>query len=131
MDWWSQSNPWITENAAVAESYWGAVGPLHVVGYGGGGGAGGTGSGGVLGSGTVLGGSGGVSGSLGACGPVGEFSIRRVKRWSFSFQELLKDPLGRAKFRQWLEKEFAAENLMFWQECQVNYPPFLWLAKML
>ncbi len=92
LDWFSQSNPWITDNATVAENYWGASAPLC--------GLGGTAAGG---------------------GPhMGELSIRRVKRWSFSFQELLKDPLGRAKFQRWLEKEFAAENLMFWQECQVG-----------
>uniref|UniRef100_A0A183TGT9 RGS domain-containing protein n=1 Tax=Schistocephalus solidus TaxID=70667 RepID=A0A183TGT9_SCHSO len=48
-----------------------------------------------------------------------DLSIKRVKRWSFSFMELLKDPIGRGKFQRWLEKEFAAENLMFWQQCQV------------
>uniref|UniRef100_A0A0V0J623 Regulator of G-protein signaling 7 n=3 Tax=Schistocephalus solidus TaxID=70667 RepID=A0A0V0J623_SCHSO len=47
-----------------------------------------------------------------------DLSIKRVKRWSFSFMELLKDPIGRGKFQRWLEKEFAAENLMFWQQCQ-------------
>ncbi|VEL18493.1 unnamed protein product [Protopolystoma xenopodis] len=47
-----------------------------------------------------------------------DLPIRRVKRWSFSIQELLKDSAGREEFRHWLEKEFSAENLCFWQECQ-------------
>ncbi|KAF8569798.1 hypothetical protein P879_06309 [Paragonimus westermani] len=44
--------------------------------------------------------------------------IRRIKRWSFSIYELLKDPIGLEEFQRWLEKEFSAENLRFWQACQ-------------
>ncbi|KAF6768496.1 hypothetical protein AHF37_07644 [Paragonimus kellicotti] len=43
--------------------------------------------------------------------------IRRIKRWSFSIYELLKDPIGLEEFQRWLEKEFSAENLRFWQAC--------------
>lgn len=43
---------------------------------------------------------------------------RRVKKWSFSIQELLKDAAGRDHFMQFLEKEFSAENLKFWEACQ-------------
>lgn len=46
--------------------------------------------------------------------------IRRIKRWSFSIHELLKDPVGLEEFQRWLEKEFSAENLRFWQACQVS-----------
>ncbi|VUZ53906.1 unnamed protein product, partial [Hymenolepis diminuta] len=89
-----QSNPWLADNVtAAAENYWGSV------------------SAGLGTATSTLGGS-------GSNVQMGELSVSRVKRWSFSFQELLKDPLGRAKFQCWLEKEFAAENLMFWQECQ-------------
>ncbi|XP_057186937.1 regulator of G-protein signaling 11 isoform X3 [Triplophysa rosa] len=42
----------------------------------------------------------------------------RVERWSFSFVELLDDPLGRKEFMTYLEKEFSAENLCFWQACE-------------
>lgn len=49
-----------------------------------------------------------------------EVSIRRVKRWSFSIHELLKDPAGREEIHKWLEKEFSAENLNFWEACQVG-----------
>ncbi|XP_060754564.1 regulator of G-protein signaling 11 [Neoarius graeffei] len=42
----------------------------------------------------------------------------RVERWGFSFLELLNDPMGRKEFLTYLEKEFSAENLYFWQECQ-------------
>ncbi|KAL5109747.1 Regulator of G-protein signaling egl-10 [Taenia crassiceps] len=90
MDLVGQSNPWLSDNVtAAAENYWGSSIAFGV-------------------------GSSGLGGAV----QLGELSIPRVKRWSFSFQELLKDPLGRAKFQCWLEKEFAAENLMFWQECQ-------------
>lgn len=40
-----------------------------------------------------------------------DVSARRVKRWSFSLQELLRDPAGREQFYKFLEKEFSAENL--------------------
>lgn len=43
---------------------------------------------------------------------------RRVRRWSFSIQELIKDAAGREHFLHFLEKEFSAENLKFWEACQ-------------
>uniref|UniRef100_A0A8D3AIH0 Regulator of G protein signaling 11 n=1 Tax=Scophthalmus maximus TaxID=52904 RepID=A0A8D3AIH0_SCOMX len=42
----------------------------------------------------------------------------RVERWSFSFMELLNDAMGRREFMTYLEKEFSAENLCFWQACE-------------
>ncbi|KAL4659084.1 regulator of G-protein signaling 11-like [Arapaima gigas] len=42
----------------------------------------------------------------------------RVERWSFCFAELLNDPLGRRNFMEYLEKEFSAENLCFWEACE-------------
>eukprot|EP00066_Takifugu_rubripes_P025706 XP_011614972.1 PREDICTED: regulator of G-protein signaling 11 [Takifugu rubripes] len=42
----------------------------------------------------------------------------RVERWSFSFMELLNDFMGRREFMTYLEKEFSAENLCFWQACE-------------
>lgn len=34
----------------------------------------------------------------------------RVERWAFSFRELLDDPVGRAHFLDFLEKEFSGEQ---------------------
>ncbi|XP_022524352.1 regulator of G-protein signaling 11 [Astyanax mexicanus] len=42
----------------------------------------------------------------------------RVERWTFSFMELLNDPLGKKELLTYLEKEFSAENLLFWQACE-------------
>ncbi|TWW72891.1 Regulator of G-protein signaling 11 [Takifugu flavidus] len=42
----------------------------------------------------------------------------RVERWSFSFMELLNDFMGRREFMTYLEKEFSAENLCFWEACE-------------
>ncbi|XP_056393026.1 regulator of G-protein signaling 11-like isoform X2 [Hyla sarda] len=39
----------------------------------------------------------------------------RVERWTFNFMELLNDQRGRKEFLQFLEKEFSAENLCFWE----------------
>ncbi|KAL2076776.1 hypothetical protein ACEWY4_027625 [Coilia grayii] len=42
----------------------------------------------------------------------------RVERWGFSFMELLNDAMGRRELMTYLEKEFSAENLCFWQACE-------------
>ncbi|XP_077360370.1 regulator of G-protein signaling 11 isoform X3 [Festucalex cinctus] len=42
----------------------------------------------------------------------------RVERWSFSFMALLNDTMGRREFMTYLEKEFSAENLCFWETCE-------------
>ncbi|XP_076397050.1 regulator of G-protein signaling 7 isoform X1 [Megachile rotundata] len=47
-----------------------------------------------------------------------EVSTRRVKRWAFSLQELLQDPVGREQFIRFLDKEFSGENLKFWEAVQ-------------
>uniref|UniRef100_A0A8C8Y0P7 Regulator of G protein signaling 6 n=1 Tax=Panthera leo TaxID=9689 RepID=A0A8C8Y0P7_PANLE len=40
-----------------------------------------------------------------------EPSQQRVKRWGFSFDEVLKDQVGRDQFLRFLESEFSSENL--------------------
>jgi hypothetical protein len=40
-----------------------------------------------------------------------DIPARRVKRWAFSLQELLQDPVGREHFVRFLDKEFSGENL--------------------
>ncbi|XP_063241043.1 regulator of G-protein signaling 7 isoform X2 [Bacillus rossius redtenbacheri] len=47
-----------------------------------------------------------------------EIPARRVKRWAFSLQELLQDPVGREHFIRFLDKEFSGENLKFWEAVQ-------------
>ncbi|CAF4014400.1 unnamed protein product [Rotaria magnacalcarata] len=44
-----------------------------------------------------------------------DISSRRVKRWSFSINELLKDPIGRDLFWKFLDKEYSSENLRFYE----------------
>ncbi|CAF1326877.1 unnamed protein product [Adineta ricciae] len=46
-----------------------------------------------------------------------ELSSRRVKRWGFSINELLKDPIGRDHFWRFLDKEYSSENLRFYEAC--------------
>ncbi|XP_053331640.1 regulator of G-protein signaling 6 isoform X2 [Spea bombifrons] len=43
---------------------------------------------------------------------------QRVKRWGFSLDEVLKDPVGREQFLRFLESEFSSENLRFWMVVQ-------------
>ncbi|XP_019869455.2 regulator of G-protein signaling 7 [Aethina tumida] len=47
-----------------------------------------------------------------------DISARRVKRWAFSLQELLQDPVGRDHFVRFLDREFSGENLKFWEAVQ-------------
>ncbi|XP_057380468.1 regulator of G-protein signaling 7-like isoform X1 [Daphnia carinata] len=47
-----------------------------------------------------------------------EIQSKRVRRWAFSLQELLKDPVGKEHFTKFLEKEFSSENLKFWEAAQ-------------
>ncbi|XP_021963970.1 regulator of G-protein signaling 7 [Folsomia candida] len=47
-----------------------------------------------------------------------DIPARRVRRWAFSVEELLKDPVGRDHFAKFLEKEFSGENLRFWESIQ-------------
>ncbi|ESN98782.1 hypothetical protein HELRODRAFT_155898 [Helobdella robusta] len=47
-----------------------------------------------------------------------EIPAWRINRWSFGLHELLKDPAGREHFRLFLQKEFSAENLKFWEACE-------------
>jgi regulator of G-protein signaling len=46
-----------------------------------------------------------------------DISSRRIKRWSFSINELLKDPIGRDYFWKFLDKEYSSENLRFYEAC--------------
>ncbi|XP_041469563.1 regulator of G-protein signaling 7-like isoform X5 [Lytechinus variegatus] len=47
-----------------------------------------------------------------------EVPVYRVKKWGFSFDDLLKDSLGRDQLSKFLAKEFSEENLRFWIACQ-------------
>uniref|UniRef100_UPI00358F8460 regulator of G-protein signaling 7-like isoform X2 n=1 Tax=Myxine glutinosa TaxID=7769 RepID=UPI00358F8460 len=47
-----------------------------------------------------------------------EPSQPRVRRWGFSLDELLRDPMGRECFLRFLESEFSCENLQFWLAVQ-------------
>ncbi|XP_072030958.1 regulator of G-protein signaling 7-like isoform X3 [Amphiura filiformis] len=44
--------------------------------------------------------------------------VWRVKKWGFSFEDLLKDPLGRDQLGKFLAKEFSEENIRFYVACQ-------------
>ncbi|KHJ47332.1 regulator of G protein signaling domain protein [Trichuris suis] len=49
---------------------------------------------------------------------------RRVRRWGFSIQELIKDPIGRQVLETFLVSEFSQENIKFWQAVQdLKYSP--------
>lgn len=44
----------------------------------------------------------------------GDISMRRLKLWEESFEELLCDQLGRDTLQKFLDKEYSGENLRFW-----------------
>ena len=45
-------------------------------------------------------------------------SKSRVKRWAFSFDELLKDPTGVREFTKYCEADFSNESIMFYTACK-------------
>ncbi|KAF0292053.1 Regulator of G-protein signaling 7 [Amphibalanus amphitrite] len=47
-----------------------------------------------------------------------EIAPKRVKRWAFSLNELLRDPIGRDQFEKFLDKEYSGENLRFFLALQ-------------
>ncbi|XP_043462739.1 regulator of G-protein signaling 7 isoform X2 [Leptopilina heterotoma] len=47
-----------------------------------------------------------------------DLPVRRVRRWAFGLNELLRDPVGREQFERFLDKEFSGENLKFWEAVQ-------------
>ncbi|CAD5110988.1 DgyrCDS338 [Dimorphilus gyrociliatus] len=46
------------------------------------------------------------------------YTEKRMKRWAFSFDELLRDPAGIQEFENYLKKEYSSENIRFWKECE-------------
>jgi len=45
-------------------------------------------------------------------------SFQDVKDWSDSFDRLMNSKVGRQLFGEFLKKEFADENILFWQACE-------------
>jgi regulator of G-protein signaling len=43
-----------------------------------------------------------------------ELTTRRVKRWAFSLDEVLRDPAGKEQFPKFLAKQYSSENLNFY-----------------
>ena len=48
----------------------------------------------------------------------GGATLGRIANWAASFDNLLKDPEGVEVFTEFLKKEFAEENIIFYQYCQ-------------
>ncbi|VDD88078.1 unnamed protein product [Enterobius vermicularis] len=61
----------------------------------------------------------------------GEVSVRRLKLWAESFEELLSDEAGREILEKFLDKEYSGENLRFWwkvqnlRKCSLRMVPIL------
>ncbi|CAK9293380.1 unnamed protein product [Gordionus sp. m RMFG-2023] len=45
-----------------------------------------------------------------------DLPFRRIKKWTFSLKELVKDNAGREQFMKFLEKEYSGENLKFYED---------------
>ncbi|VDK76050.1 unnamed protein product [Litomosoides sigmodontis] len=48
----------------------------------------------------------------------GDVSMRRLKLWEESFEELLCDEIGRETLQKFADKEYSGENLRFWWQVQ-------------
>ncbi|XP_028741493.1 regulator of G-protein signaling 10 isoform X2 [Peromyscus leucopus] len=44
--------------------------------------------------------------------------LMSTARWATSLENLLEDPEGVTKFREFLKKEFSEENVLFWLACE-------------
>ncbi|XP_020642103.3 regulator of G-protein signaling 10 isoform X3 [Pogona vitticeps] len=45
-------------------------------------------------------------------------NLNGTTRWSTSLENLLEDPEGVKRFREFLKKEFSEENVLFWIACE-------------
>ena len=45
-------------------------------------------------------------------------SVDEVRSWADSFDKLMKCPLGRKVFRDFLKCEYSEENILFWLACE-------------
>ncbi|XP_077206032.1 regulator of G-protein signaling 10 [Paroedura picta] len=45
-------------------------------------------------------------------------SLNGTTRWATSLENLLEDPEGIKRFREFLKKEFSEENVLFWLACE-------------
>nr|XP_002718734.3 regulator of G-protein signaling 10 isoform X3 [Oryctolagus cuniculus] len=48
----------------------------------------------------------------------GHQSLRSTAKWAASLENLLEDPEGVKRFREFLKKEFSEENVLFWLACE-------------
>lgn len=45
-------------------------------------------------------------------------SLKSTAKWAASLENLLEDPEGVKRFREFLKKEFSEENVLFWLACE-------------
>ncbi|XP_003208251.2 regulator of G-protein signaling 10 [Meleagris gallopavo] len=45
-------------------------------------------------------------------------SLKGTSEWATSLENLLEDPEGVKRFREFLKKEFSEENVLFWLACE-------------
>ncbi|XP_053441596.1 regulator of G-protein signaling 10 isoform X1 [Nycticebus coucang] len=45
-------------------------------------------------------------------------SLKSTAKWATSLENLLEDPEGVKRFREFLKKEFSEENVLFWLACE-------------
>ena len=69
-------------------------------------------SGDLLPAGNGLDGLDGLDGALDCC------SLEEVRSWGTSFDQLMRSPAGRKLFREFLVREWSAENIAFWLACE-------------
>uniref|UniRef100_A0A8C6HYK0 Regulator of G-protein signalling 10 n=1 Tax=Mus spicilegus TaxID=10103 RepID=A0A8C6HYK0_MUSSI len=48
----------------------------------------------------------------------GHQSLKSTAKWASSLENLLEDPEGVQRFREFLKKEFSEENVLFWLACE-------------
>jgi hypothetical protein len=51
-------------------------------------------------------------------GDIGDIDIEEIRSWGSSFDRLMRNPVGRKLFREFLVSEYSDENIAFWLACE-------------
>ncbi|XP_023317705.1 regulator of G-protein signaling 17 isoform X1 [Trichogramma pretiosum] len=51
-------------------------------------------------------------------GDINDISLEEIRSWGSSFDRLMRNPLGRKLFKEFLVSEYSDENIAFWLACE-------------
>ena len=51
-------------------------------------------------------------------GDINDISLEEIRSWGSSFDRLMRNPVGRKLFKEFLVSEYSDENIAFWLACE-------------